>query len=130
MENTCDVRGNLEALSHAVALLQHHDAVTGTEKQYVAEDYHYRLDKAVRDFMYCASKQDIGIGHYYCPFLNISQCNASENSSTFTVSVYNPLARIRSAVVRIPIIDGRQTAVVAYKVTTKKIFVLSSKLYL
>ena len=124
------MRGNLEALGHAVALLQHHDAVTGTEKQYVAEDYHYRLDKAVQDFMYCASKQDIGIGHYYCPLVNISQCNASERSSTFTVSVYNPLARSRSAVVRIPIIDGSQTAVVAYKVNTERRFVLSIKLYL
>ena len=124
------MRSNLEALGHAVALLQHHDAVTGTEKQYVAEDYHYRLDKAVQDFMHCASKQDIGIGHYYCPLVNISQCSVSENSNSFTVSVYNPLARSRSAVVRIPIVDGRKTAVVAYKVSIERRFMLSTKLYL
>ena len=28
-----------------MGLMQHHDAVTGTEKQNVAEDYSYRLDK-------------------------------------------------------------------------------------
>jgi hypothetical protein len=28
-----------EMLSKAVAVLQHHDAITGTEKQYVADDY-------------------------------------------------------------------------------------------
>ena len=28
-----------------MGLMQHHDAVTGTEKQNVAEDYSYRLDQ-------------------------------------------------------------------------------------
>ena len=28
-----------------MGLMQHHDAVTGTEKQNVAEDYAFRLDK-------------------------------------------------------------------------------------
>ena len=32
-----------DALEEAVSLLQHHDSITGTEKQHVANDYHRRL---------------------------------------------------------------------------------------
>lgn len=94
----------LENLGQAVAVTQHHDAVTGTEKQYVTEDYHIRLDKSVQNFLDCASEQNnMKIGRYNCPLLNISQCDATENRQSFYVSVYNPLPRTRSWVMRLPI---------------------------
>lgn len=34
-----------DTLEEAVALTQHHDAITGTEKQHVAADYHMRLSR-------------------------------------------------------------------------------------
>ncbi len=37
-----------EALEEAVSLLQHHDAVTGTAKQHVANDYHRRVHRGGR----------------------------------------------------------------------------------
>ena len=103
-QTQCDIMESLDNLSHAVAVAQHHDAVTGTEKQYVTEDYHYRIDKSVQDFLECASKQNnVQVGQYNCPLLNISQCDATENTKSFYVSVYNPLPRNRSSVIRVPI---------------------------
>lgn len=37
------------ALEEAVSLLQHHDAITGTEKQHVACDYHRRLHRGLKE---------------------------------------------------------------------------------
>lgn len=38
-----------EALEEAVSLLQHHDAITGTAKQHVANDYHRRLHRGLKE---------------------------------------------------------------------------------
>ena len=40
-------RPGTDALEAAVSLLQHHDSITGTEKQHVANDYHRRLARGV-----------------------------------------------------------------------------------
>jgi hypothetical protein len=43
------LRGGAERLEAAVALAQHHDAVTGTAKQAVVRDYHRRLRQGIED---------------------------------------------------------------------------------
>ncbi|KAH6829428.1 Glycosyl hydrolase family 38 protein [Perilla frutescens var. hirtella] len=82
-----------DSLADAMAIAQHHDAVTGTEKQHVANDYAKRLS----------------IGYEECPLLNISYCPATEVDLSvgkkLAVLVYNPLGWKRTAVVRIPVIS-------------------------
>ena len=92
----------LEPLAHAVSVTQHHDAVTGTEKQYVAEDYHFRLAEGMAHFSQ-AIADNYGV---FCPLLNTSQCDFTENASkSFYVSVYNPLSRLRNSTIKVPMID-------------------------
>lgn len=38
-----------------------------------------------------------------CMMLNVSQCATSEESDSFVVTVYNPLARVVSHFVRLPV---------------------------
>ena len=42
-ENTDETREDINALKRAMGAMQHHDAVTGTEKEAVAHDYALRL---------------------------------------------------------------------------------------
>jgi len=39
----------LDGLREAMGIMQHHDAITGTEKQHVADDYARTLSKALED---------------------------------------------------------------------------------
>lgn len=38
-----------------------------------------------------------------CPLLNISQCESSENQNSFVVTIYNPLSKPVSKIVRVPV---------------------------
>ena len=93
----------VSVLEEAVATNQHHDAVTGTEKQAVQNDYMRRLSKGM-----VLAQTDIADifdipSPDFCPYRNISICTTSENEDNFLVTLYNPLARQVSHYVRMPV---------------------------
>ncbi|CAL8087779.1 unnamed protein product [Orchesella dallaii] len=110
------------SLAEAVAIVQHHDAITGTARQHVTDDYSLRLAKGMND---CEdvindafrkvqpavnlASLDVPITHLkssyrVCHLLNISSCGPSEEMKDFIIAIYNPLARdLYNEYVRIPV---------------------------
>ncbi|PPE00898.1 hypothetical protein GOBAR_DD02060 [Gossypium barbadense] len=108
---------NTDYLADALALAQHHDAVSGTSKQHVANDYAKRLsigyeeaakvvETSLASITRSSSKTDSG---NKCLLLNISYCPSSEvdlsSGKNLVVVVYNPLGWKREDIIRIPVID-------------------------
>lgn len=112
---------NLDRMRQIMGVMQHHDAVTGTERQHVADDYHLELHAA---FSACevntkSSLDQIATGRNStddntsfdfqfnsCLNLNISDCSVTETSENFIVTVYNPLAQVTTQSVRFPVADN------------------------
>ncbi|GMP34286.1 hypothetical protein CsSME_00007218 [Camellia sinensis var. sinensis] len=121
------------SLADALATVQHHDAVTGTEKQHVADDYAKRLsigykeaEELVAASLACMTESPTKSGCkspvtkfqqaknndpicLLCPLLNITYCPATEVDLSLgkkmVVVVYNSLGWKRDDVVRIPVIN-------------------------
>lgn len=119
--------------------MQHHDAVTGTEKQHVAEDYARLLNRAMRA---CSANTrdvlnqmttgrnpitseprsahpDILDNKYefefdICPSLNISVCEQTEGDRNFIVTLYNPLPHSTFQYVRVPV-SGSNFSILDYR---------------
>uniref|UniRef100_A0A6V7QUP3 Alpha-mannosidase n=1 Tax=Ananas comosus var. bracteatus TaxID=296719 RepID=A0A6V7QUP3_ANACO len=112
-----------DSLADALAVAQHHDAVTGTEKQHVANDYAKRLsigyteaEKLVGSSLSCLTESVLNsqcsnsvTKFEQCPLLNLSYCPPSEsnisNGKSLVVLVYNSLGWKREDVIRIPVVD-------------------------
>ncbi|KAK9678088.1 hypothetical protein RND81_11G187100 [Saponaria officinalis] len=105
-----------ETLAAALAIAQHHDAVSGTERQHVADDYTLRLhagyleaEKVVSSSLSSLISKDgkSQTSFQQCPLLNISYCPPSETilskGKSLVVVVYNSLGWNRDEVIRIPV---------------------------
>ncbi|XP_064486675.1 lysosomal alpha-mannosidase-like isoform X2 [Ornithodoros turicata] len=104
----------LEALKEAVAVLQHHDGITGTATEEVVWDYIdmlwagiLRCESAIRDsisYLMNSNKHSFSVLPFkFCHLLNISQCSFTEKEKQFTVVVYNPMSRQENVAVRLPV---------------------------
>ncbi|KAL3996930.1 hypothetical protein ACER0C_009586 [Sarotherodon galilaeus] len=100
--------GDSQTMKKAMAVAQHHDAVSGTEKQHVANDYARKL---ANGWQHCqvlvsnslAALSGLSAERIYCDNLNVSVCHLTESSKKFSVNVYNPLARPVTWPVRLPV---------------------------
>lgn len=111
-------------MRETMGIMQHHDAVTGTEKQLVAYDYAKRLSVGMRT---CnanarailnvlakgnaarterhAKPRPFKFEFQTCSLLNISSCVVSEKSDQFILTLYNPLGHEANEYIRIPVPD-------------------------
>ncbi|XP_070185670.1 lysosomal alpha-mannosidase-like [Littorina saxatilis] len=100
-------------LRKAMAVMQHHDAITGTEKQHVSDDYNHMVSEGM---LQCQSVISEAYNkmletpeerrHYqfsFCPELNISSCPPTENGGKVVILVYNALSRPLNTWVRLPV---------------------------
>ncbi|KAJ8872261.1 hypothetical protein PR048_025863 [Dryococelus australis] len=109
--------GSLDILRETLGVFQHHDAITGTERRRVADDYVRQLLSAVNTSSTLAQtniNRLLGgrgssgeVTMTSCLLLNISQCEMSERSQDLVVTVYNPLSRPVSHYVRLPVPAAR-----------------------
>ena len=103
----------LKDLEEAVAIGLHHDAISGTSKQYVSDDYVRIISKGLShsDQLIKLAYQtlfDSGADPQLCHSLNISDCHILEqlNGSPVDVIIYNPLAHWVSHYMRLPLVEG------------------------
>lgn len=115
--NNSDIESNLNYLREIMGIMQHHDAITGTEKAHVAHDYERLMydsveacsentKKALEKLMKVQDMVSFKYEFKSCHTLNISACEISENSRNFMITLYNPLSREENQFVRIPVEDG------------------------
>jgi hypothetical protein len=114
-----DSQHPLFSLEDALGVAQHHDAVSGTAKQHVADDYSKKLSDGIsiaaahviqklKSFMLNSDSEAALENLSYCPLLNETICKVSEEASgsdnaVMYLIVYNPVAQERSTVVRLPV---------------------------
>lgn len=117
-------KNNVNSLKREMAVMQHHDAITGTEQQHVANNYAKRLSTAIENCQatnseilnyltsrnystfeaFKDSKQKIEFQH--CLSLNISECAIPDRNESFILTVFNVLSYPTNQYVRIPVMTS------------------------
>ena len=100
----------VSVLQEACGVAQHHDGITGTERQAVVEDYKLVLAKgmlssdSVVDEIF---KEATGVQVLSsCPLMNLSSCPATKplfQNVNVSMFIYNPLQQSRHEVFTVPV---------------------------
>ncbi|XP_039500014.1 lysosomal alpha-mannosidase [Drosophila santomea] len=127
--SSTEQKEDLEYLREIMGVMQHHDAITGTEKQHVSDDYDRILYDAIVGGVKTAGDAlrkltNLPNGEFEsCLQLNISQCAfTKDGADNVVVTVYNPLAHTSTQYVRVPVKNEN------YQVTDDKGRVVASEL--
>lgn len=109
---TPEVNQKLNKLRQVMGVMQHHDAITGTEKQHVAADYDRMLTDAIvaaQDNTRLALQKltNLTSGEFVsCLQLNISLCEFTQKSANnLVITVFNPLSQPSTQYIRIPALN-------------------------
>ncbi|CAN8020125.1 unnamed protein product, partial [Ixodes persulcatus] len=107
------IDGDTETLSRAVGVMQHHDAISGTEKQHVVEDYAHMTYLGIRQCEAVVSRAyrkllfppgfSAALNLSFCPLLNLSSCPITESADEFLMFAYNPLSTAAATYARFPV---------------------------
>ncbi|KAI3942980.1 hypothetical protein MKW98_005492 [Papaver atlanticum] len=102
-------RPNTDSLADALAIAQHHDAISGTSKQHVANDYAKRLSMGYAEAKELVASSLASLSEStgnrgkpatnYCPPTEVDL----SRGKSFVIVVYNALGWKREDVVRIPV---------------------------
>ncbi|EDW77500.1 uncharacterized protein Dwil_GK24524 [Drosophila willistoni] len=119
---------DLDYLRKIMGVMQHHDAITGTEKQHVSDDYDRLLydgivgaENNARDALRVLTNLTNG-EFESCMQLNISVCAFTKDSADdVVVTLFNPLAHPSTQYVKVPVKDE------SYEVTDEKGTIIASE---
>ncbi|CAF4980361.1 unnamed protein product [Rotaria sp. Silwood1] len=101
-------------LSEPMGVVQHHDAVSGTERQAVAFDYAQRLsdgidaaqnviNEAYSKLLPKSDESRSGTPQFLCQLSNISQCLEINGQELFTLTLWNPTIHPVVHYARVPV---------------------------
>ena len=125
----------LNPLSAAVALVSHHDAVTGTARQHVTNDYakHLSLGHRLGDLLIDRALTKLLLGDkdkkerfVLCKLTNETMCSPTQrlslsNKELVYVVAYNPMGKTRVEQLRVPISSSKITPDVVLLSTGKSV---------
>ncbi|RUS76959.1 hypothetical protein EGW08_015279 [Elysia chlorotica] len=118
LDNSKGDLDNVQKLAASISLGQHHDAITGTEKQVVAFDYAQRMakgsalaqDTVNQAYAVLMSKKKVAsVPQSFCDYRNVSVCAITQNAKNFEVTMFNPLSWAVNYTARVPVSGDKFT---------------------